>query len=192
MKSMKLFKPENNLPLSEGIEDLIIKAAYKDSNIWEWIKLKILSAGNDEIKKLWDEYKSTAESVRTIEPEKCPENIIENLSIESFSEKPSLIRDLYTAIFVKPIFTAAAITILTAVIVTSVILKNNYEYEGYKKAEVELAERQTQYALSVIGKVFKSTKRTLVEDIIPVKVSKPINQGIETVNKLFKSEGEIK
>ncbi|PKL87057.1 MAG: hypothetical protein CVV23_17325 [Ignavibacteriae bacterium HGW-Ignavibacteriae-2] len=189
---MKLFKPENNLSLSEEIEDLIIKTAYKDSNIWEWIKLKILSAGNDEIKKLWDEYRSTAESVHSIEPEKCPENIIKNLSIESFSEKPSLIRDLYTAIFVKPIFTAAAITILTAVIITSVILKNNYEYEGYKKAEVELAERQTQYALSVIGKVFKSTKRTLVDDIIPVKVSKPINQGIETVNKLFKSEGEIK
>ncbi len=191
---MKYRKYNNTEELPEELLEAIIRVAYGDAGFGERIRIRKLAAEDVRVKALLDEYCSTAESVRSIKPDECPSELIDGLKETNKirrSSKPSLFVDFYTAVFVKPAATAAVITILMLAVIVSLNIRRNNDYGIYNKAEVETADLQAKYALSIVNKVFKSTTNSLANEILMDKVSKPINEGIKTVNKLF-NQDEVK
>jgi hypothetical protein len=194
MKSTKYYKPGGNDKIPGSVVESVIRVAYGDAGLWEKMKVIYLAKSDNKIADLLNEYRQTARSVKSIKMEDCPDELLLRISGNTeyeYSPKPSVMFDIYSAIFTKPIVSAAAISVVVLVIVLSVSFNISRTYDGYEKAEVELANRQAKYALAVINKVFTSTSSSLAKDILTEKVSKPINEGIETVNKLFKGD-EVK
>ncbi|MBN1301917.1 MAG: hypothetical protein JW995_11940 [Melioribacteraceae bacterium] len=192
MAHRKYYKKDE---LPEYLLNSIVRTAYNDAGFFEKIRVERLAAKDPLIGNILKDYKETARSVHSIKIEECPQELLEIIPerrLNSRIGKPSFTVDLYTTLLSKPVSTIA-VTVLLTITVLSVVLLNRYEqFNNYDKAEVELASRQTKYALAIIGKVFNTTTKSLTDEILNEKVSKPINEGIKTVNKIFIDEGDKK
>ena len=190
MKSTKFYKDGGSKEIPEDIIESIIRVAYGDAGFRERIKIAKLAGRHQDIKNLLSEYRETADSVKSIKKDECPDELLSAISAKTEydnSPKPSVMLDVYTTFFTKPGISFAALSII-AVIIMSVSFNLTNSYSGYDKAEIEQANRQAKYAFAIINKVFTSTRNSLAKDILTDKVSKPINEGIKTVNNLFNEE----
>ena len=180
MKSKKYFK------ISDELMDSIISTAYGDAGFFERLKIYTLAGKYPEVNELLDEYRNTAESVHSIPPDECPDTVLRNIkSTAAIENRPSsFLFDIYAALFTKPAVSAIAAIVITAVLVLSVSL-NNGEYSGYTNAEIQHANMQTRQALAIVSSIFSKTEESIKKDILIDKVSKPLNNGVTTVNNLF-------
>lgn len=174
--------------------DLIIDAAYGSANFLKKIKVRFLIKENNELKVLYEEYKSTAKSVHSLDEEEIPEHVLNRVELETginlTENENTFLGDLSSILFAKPQLIFITTAVLIAVLISSIFLNEPKVQQNYSKAEIELANRQAREALALVGKVLNSTQATLTEEIIPNRVVKPINEGFEYVNELFK-KGDI-
>ncbi|MFC2084133.1 hypothetical protein ACFLS9_03670 [Bacteroidota bacterium] len=181
-------------PINEELEGKIISAAYCDLGFFERIRLRKLAKQNSYVRKLLREYEDTARSVHSLNLEDCPDKILDSVPIlvksKKYSEN-SFAVDLYTLIFSKPLVIATTVAIIMLAVVISVFINDNRTYNGYSMEEIEKANLQTKHALAIVSNIFNKTSRSLKDDIILKHVSKPINEGVNTVNNLF-IEGDNK
>jgi hypothetical protein len=183
---------KKSFEITEELRDKIISAAYGDAGFIDKIKIKRLAGKNPEVKSLIDEYSATADAAHSIKPEECPEVLLnsvrEKIGIKR-EEKKSFILDLYTALFNRPIISAAAVSILVIAVVASIIFnKNEYQY-NYTQAEIALADRQVKESLYIVSKIFNKAQTNLTDEILTARVAKPISEGFNLVNDLF-NEGD--
>ncbi len=187
-------KLENKL--NEETIDLIINAAYGNASMFQKIKVWFLIKENGELKKLYDEYKSTADSVHSLNEEELPEYVmrrIENETKVNLAENENgFFSDISSILFAKPQIIFATTAIVVGLVVSSILFKESAveSTAPYTAAEVELANKQAKEALALVGKILNSTQAALTEEIIPNRVVKPINEGFEYVNELF-NKGDI-
>ncbi len=52
----------------------------------------------------------------------------------------------------------------------------------YTKAEIELAQKQFEHSLAIVGKVFQDAEEKLDTEVISKHVSKPLNKGLDFLN----------
>jgi hypothetical protein len=180
MKSKKYFK------ISDKLMNSIIATAYGDAGFFERLKIYILAGKSPGVKDLLYEYRETAKNVHSIKPDECPDEVLNKIkSISEFENKPSsFLFDIYAALFTRPAISAIAAVVITAVLVLSVSL-NQGSFNGYTSAEIEQANRQTRQALAIVSSIFSKTEESIKKDILIDKVSKPLNNGVTTVNNLF-------
>lgn len=184
--------------IDPGEKDLIINAAYGGITLFEKLKAKKLMRENPALKKFYDEYKSTADSVHQLEKEKMPASILQNAEktteVNITRKEYSFFNDLTTIFFSKPQLAFIATAIVAALLIFSVITKQNnsidFDKSEYTKNEVELANRQAKQTLMLVSQILSSTQASVTEEIIPNRVIKPINESFEYVNDLFK-KGDI-
>jgi hypothetical protein len=177
---------KHRLNIDDNLLNRIISAAYGDSNFIEKFRIYLLAAKNKEVKKLLHEYRVTAKAVRRLEPEKCPEEIIEKLNSNSRNADrfPAAVSN-----FIYPFIYKPAVSALTAVLVISVIIfflfkpSNRNEYSDH---QVRLAEKQVKESLVLVNRVFERTAFKVENDILRDQVAKPVNKGVSTINDLFK------
>lgn len=181
---------------NEETIDLIINAAYGNISMFQKIKVRFLIRENSELKKLYDEYKSTADSVHSLNEEELPEYVlrrIENETKVNITENENgFLSDLSSILFAKPQIIFVTTAIVVGLVISSILFKEP-EVEStspYTAAEIELANKQAKEALALVGKILNSTQAALTEEIIPQKVVKPINESFEYVNELF-NKGDI-
>lgn len=181
-----------NIP--EETMDKIIRVAYGDASAKDKREINQLAMRDESVQKLLNEYLETANSVHEIKIDECPPELVERANkgtIKHEVPKRSFVFELYSLVFSKPLVSAVAIGILVAAIVTSIFINRNNMYEGYSLAEIERANSEARMALALVGKIFNETGNSITQEILTDKVGKPINEGIKSVNKLFK-EGEQK
>ncbi len=184
--------------IDPGVKDLIINAAYGSLSYSENRKAKRLIKNNPELKELYNEYKSTADSVHSLPKEKMPDSVLHNTErfteIDLSRKESSFTNDLVSIFYAKPQFTFIATAIVMAILIFSIFLKNNnsvdFESSQYTKAEVEMANRQAKQTLMLVSHILNSTTSTVTEEIIPNRVVKPINESFNYVNDLLK-KGDI-
>ncbi len=183
-------KPKKSFEITESVASKIIAAAYRDGNIFDRIKVALWVRKFPEARELYESYSATARLVKDIKLNECPDELLESIkqTTGTIKEERSFFSDLYYTIFAKPAVSAMAAVLVVAVILVSVVVNNNNRYHGFTKEEVELANIQTQQALELVGKFFKTTEEQITKEILTDKVSKPINTGIITINEIF-SEG---
>lgn len=181
---------------NEEIIDLIINAAYGSASLFQKIKVWFLIRENNELKELYNEYRSTAQSVHSLEEEQLPEYVLHKIEVETETNlsksESSFLADLTSILFEKPQLIFVTTAIVIGLIVSSIFFNQSRDINTapYTAEEVQLANKQAKEALALVGKILNTTQATLTEEIIPNKVVKPINESFEYVNELLK-EGDI-
>jgi hypothetical protein len=171
---MQYGKPNN---IDEEMLNRIIAVAYKDAHLTDRIRIYFLAKKNPDVKKLLNEYRRTANGVKKVPLEKCPDSIIKSLEIKTLEKKKSFM--------LKPayVFTITVIVISTLVVV---LLNQSKEKEHiYTKAEIELAEEQVKTSLAIVNRVFKKTEDLIQKDILPKRVAKPIHKSLSIINEVL-------
>lgn len=170
--------------ISEELQNRIISVAYGNASFLEKRRIEKLASQNEEINKLLVEYRNTANAVKTIKKEEYSGE----LKIKTIEPSRTILEDIYLVLIGKP----AVLVISTALIIFAITfsLFNNQEltYEGFSIAEVQKASIETKQALQIVNNIFSKTEDKIKYDILTKEVSKPINAGMSTVNKLFKKE----
>ncbi|MBL1212253.1 MAG: hypothetical protein HND52_02745 [Ignavibacteriae bacterium] len=179
---------KKSFEITEELRDKIISAAYGDAGFIDKIKINKLAAKYPEVKILFDEYSTTANAAHSIKLEECPDELLNSVGSKigvKRENKKSFLFDLYTALFTRPIVSAAAASILVIAIVTSIIFnKNEYQY-NYSPEEIALADKQVKESLYFVSKIFNKAQTNLTDEILTDRVAKPISKGINLVNDLF-------
>lgn len=183
---------ENKIP--EKTLDLIINAAYGSVNLFEKIKVWFLIKQNEELKSLYKEYKTTADSIHSLPHEEMPDYILERVehSIKNSIQinENSFISDLLSIFLTKPQIVFVTTAVVIGLMISSIFVREQHFNNQYSQAEIELANKQAHEALLLVSKIFNSTQTTLTEEILPNRVVKPLNESFGYVNDLFK-KGDI-
>lgn len=195
MKHTKLSKNINsNGQIPEKLLNQIISAAYGDAGLFTKIKINILAKKDKNISDTFLQFKKTADSVKEIEKEKCPEELItkafNNVKTKR-TENKSFLFDFYSIFFTKPLAsTLVAASLVIVVVLASLFNSPAVQQASITQAELDSAQKQTKEAISIVARVFAKTKKTLETDVLAQKVSEPISKGINTINELFIEGGK--
>jgi hypothetical protein len=170
--------------------DKIIRVAYGDAGIFDWLHIRLKSLSNNDIKSLLVEYRQTANVVHKLKGEEVPGHITERIKdITSGTIKSeSLTSKISFAIFSffgSKAIPAAIIGILIIVIVSMFIFKKPTPTHKYSKAEIELAQRQFQKSLAIVGKTFQKAEKSFSEDVLKNQINKNLNRGYYLVNNIL-------
>ncbi|MBU0475607.1 MAG: hypothetical protein KKF62_15775 [Bacteroidetes bacterium] len=173
--------------MNEKLKDRIISVAYGDASFLEKYRIKRLASKDKAVKNILDEYNKIAKAVHSI-------------SKEEFSGKPkikmisdlhkSILEEIYLIIIGKPAISFLAGVLLVFAISFSLLNNKKLNYEGYTIAEVQQANIEAKQAFQIVNSIFSKTENKIKYDILTEEVSKPIKEGMSTVNKLFKKEKE--
>ena len=177
-----MINPDN---ISQKLIDKIINVAYGDASITERIIVFWKASRNGEVKRILEEYKTTANSVHNINKEELPEFVIESVRrrIEFENESESLISKAYFALYSKPIFSAAVVSIFVLTIISFFLFRQPATTYKYSKAEIELAQQQLEDSFTIVSRVFNKAEQKLDKEIIKDRVSKQLNKGLNLVNE---------
>ena len=184
--------PKKSFEITEELRDKIISTAYGDAGFIDRMLVNKLARNYPEVKSLLEEYTATAKVTHSIAVDDCPEEIInsvrQKIGIKK-EEKKSFFGDLYTALFTRPVISAAAFAMVAVLVVTSIIFnKNEYQY-NYSQEEIALADKQVKESLYLVGRIFNKAQTNLTDEILTARVAKPISEGFNLVNDLF-NEGD--
>jgi len=184
-------RKKKSIEVTGELLDKIISAAYGDADVLQKLKIKYLSFKDENIKRIYLDYKTSAKAVHSLKekdfPERSSNNILSKIEAEgSFNSLPS---KTFSILFSRPIISAAAAGIIIIVVVSLLFFNKQMGSSGnetkYSKAEIELAEKQAKESLALVGFAFNKTKNILEEEVIQERVGKPIKKGFDTINKLF-------
>lgn len=182
-------KQKKSFEINKKLKRKIISVAYGDANPLDKIYIYWLARRNHAIKAELNNYQRTAQAVHSLE-EECPEELLTNLKLQNVpipKTKSSIATDFISILVNKPVASAfVAITLIVAV-AFSVIL-NRPVHKNYTSQEVQRANEQASYAIQLIGNILNETTERLENEILVEHVAKPIDKGIEIVNKLLKKE----
>ena len=180
----------------EKTVDLIINAAYGSANLFQKIEVWLRIKKSGELEHLYNEYKSTAQSVHSLEKEELPKHVLQRIESETkvdlSGRESSLFANLTSILFERPQIIFATTAVIIGLIVSSMLINQPKEINTapYTALEIQLANKQAKEALALVGKILTTTQTALTEEIIPNKVVKPINESFEYVNEILK-KGDI-
>ena len=175
----------NSVSINPKLIDKIINVAYGHASITERMIVNWKASRNDEVRKILEDYKTTANSVHNMERENLPGYVIESVRrrIEFENESENLISKIYFALFTKPVFSAAVVSIFVLAIISMFLFRQPTETPKYSNAEIELAQRQLGESIAIVNKVFNKAELRLDKEIINDRVSKQLNKGLNLVNE---------
>ncbi|RPI73063.1 MAG: hypothetical protein EHM47_06855 [Ignavibacteriales bacterium] len=162
--------------MNEELLNKIIAAAYKDAGLIDRIKIYFLAKKEPEVKKIFDEYRATASTIKNFPLERIPDSIVNSLKFETDRKKPLVLKPAY--IFAVSI---VAVTITIAVILFQI----KKDEPVYSQAEIEFAEEQVKTSLAIVNKIFKKTENLIQEEILPKRVGKPIHKSLTIINNVL-------
>jgi hypothetical protein len=174
--------------INEELLNRIISAAYGDAGLFEKIKIYFLAASNKEVKKIVKEYKQTASAVNHIQIDECPHEVIKNIKNNSVNAEDNLfisVINFLNQLFYKPMYAAAIVLILVSAAV-SLFLFNQKSENQISNQQVAAAEEQVKQSIVFVNRIFERTAGRVENDVLKKQVAKPVNEGISTINNLFK------
>lgn len=177
--------------MDEQLLNRIISVAYKDATFLEKIKIYKLANKNPEVKATLNEYKTVAVQTHKIDLDLCPDEVVQN-SKKISKMKPikenSLIFDIYSFIFGKPAVSFAILSLFVLALASTFIFTRIEIHQQYSKQEIELADKQVKHSLALIGEVFKKTTKTVEEDVLAYRVSKPIKESLNLIDNYLQGD----
>jgi hypothetical protein len=181
--------------VEKNLLNKIISVAYGDASIFDRIKIYGLSKNNAEIKSILDDHKKIADAAHQLNLEKCPQKIIDSVQVKNGQKHvntSSLLTDLYTFIFGKPILSTAVFSIIILALVSTLIFRRPEIHQQYSKQEIEVADQQVKQSLALIAGVFNKTKTTVEYDVLTDRVSRPIKESFNIVNEFLQGDNNEK
>ncbi len=174
--------------IDEKLLNKIIAVAYKDAGLYDRLIVWINSIKDREIKKVLNGYKLTASSVHSLDEKKLPEasliSVYRKIGQREKSEPavPFFHSFIHSFDFSKPLVSSAAIGLIIIAIISILLFYNPQPEQKYSRAEIELAQKQFEHSLAIVGKVFQDAEEKLDNEVISKHVSKPLNKGLDFLN----------
>jgi hypothetical protein len=170
--------------------DKIINVAYGDANIIDKFIVTWKAAGDENIKNLLEEYRSTAFKVRKLKDAELPDYVIENvksriLSRETTGNISAKISYPFLNLISQKAIQLAAASIVILSVISFLIFNEPAPTRKYTKAEIELAESQLKLSLAIVGKVFTKAEKGFSQEILNKRVNKTLNKGYYLVNNIL-------
>lgn len=176
--------------LDQRLIDKIIRVAYGDAGIFDWLHIELKSLTNNKIRSLLEEYRQTANVVHKLKGEEVPEHITERIksikggTIKSESLTTKISYAIFS-IFSNKAIPATVIAIVLIVIVSIFFFKEAAPTHKYSKAEIELAQKQFQKSLAIVGRTFQKAEKSFSEEILKNQINKNLNRGYYLVNNVL-------
>jgi hypothetical protein len=176
--------------MNQNLVDKIIKVAYGDAGIFDWLFIHLKAVFNKEIKSILTDYKNTAKAVHHLNQEDVPDHIIENVNarINSASERNSIDLGISYGLFSffgKKAIPATVFGIIIASVISFFLLREPEPTQKYSKAEIELAEIQLKQSLAIVGRAFQKAEKSFNEEILDNQINKNLNRGYYLVNNIL-------
>lgn len=174
--------------MDEKLLNRIIAVAYGDASWYEKFKVNRLAKKREDVQLFLEEYTQIANKIKTLRSETIPEEIIfkvkQNINLQKEPPK-SILFDLYSMIFGKPVFSGIIVSIIILAIASALIIKRPEIHNIYTQQEIQLADQQVKQSLALIAGVFNKTKSTVENDVLTNRISKPLKNSITKVNEFF-------
>jgi len=174
--------------IDEKLLDKIIAVAYKDAGLYDRLIVWMNARKDQEIKRILNEYKLTASSVHSLDEEKLPDanlkDVYHKIGQREKSEPavPFIHSFIHSFDFSKPLVSSAAIGLIIIAVASVLLFHNPQPEQKYSRAEIELAQKQFEHSLAIVGKVFQDAEEKLDTEVISKHVSKPLNKGLDFLN----------
>ncbi len=179
--------------MKEELLNKIISVAYGDAGIKDKISIYFLAYKNEEIRKVYAEYKKVAANTKKLNLEECPQHIVEKVSkltVQNKYKEQSLLLDLYSFLFRRPKFSAAIVATIVLAIVSTFIFKRPEIQNHYSIQEIEIADAQVKQSLSLVSELLHKTRDTVEKEILAERVSKPMRESLYIVNNYLQGENK--
>jgi len=175
---------------SNKLINKIIKVAYGDAGLLDWIYIHLKSISNEEIKSVLEEYRNTADAVHKLNQEELPQYISEKVKSYTggFNKKGSILSSFPYGVysfFGKKAIPATMFGILIVFIISFLILKEPAPSYKYSKAEIELAQKQFQKSIAIVGSAFQKAEKSFSDEILKNQINKNLNRGYYLVNNIL-------
>lgn len=178
--------------IAEEMVDKIISVAYGDASLWVKIKVMRFVSQNGEALNLLNSYKKVSAEVKQLGEEEFPHELCKSIELKTISAPKTnnrFIYDFLSIVLARPIVSAATSVILIAAIVTSLIINKPVQYNyNYSAVEITEAEKQAEYALSVVSKFLNETHSTLQREVLGKVVAEPFDKSLQIVNNLLEGD----
>ena len=170
--------------------DKIICVAYRDGSIIDKIIVAWKAAGDDNVKNLLEEYRTTFNKLKKLKQVDLPDYVIEkvekNITLQK-SERGFFgnIMFYFFKIFCGKAVPVAAAGIVILAFISFLIFRQPVPAHTYTKAEIELAEYQLKQSLAIVGKVFTKAEKNFSQDILNKQLNKKWRKGYYLVNNIL-------
>ena len=164
--------------INEEYLNKIISVAYGDAILIDKVKIYLDARRDTNIKKILNEYRTTAREVHLISSEEFKGSVpVNNPKISSW------LLNYLNQFFRRPILsTAMALMITVGVAGYFIISSNDSPINGYSKAELTLAEKQAKESFAIVASIMNKTGNKLKNEVFVEKINKPINKTLIIVN----------
>jgi hypothetical protein len=163
--------------MDEKLLNRIISAAYGDSSLREQIKIRRIIKSDAEAEKIYNSYKRTALNVHKLPDIGTPPYLIENAK-KRIGPKTYLSFDM-----LRP--AAGFAVILIAAVIGFFSLLETRQQPAYSEAEIQTAEIQARESIAIVNRILNRTTSAIGNEILPDKVSKPVQKGLDIINNLL-------
>jgi hypothetical protein len=162
--------------MDEKLLNRIISAAYGDSSMAERLRIRRIVKTDPEAKRVYDSYRNTAKKVYALPEEVCPPEILEK------TKKKININVVQRNQFLRPAAAFAVIFIAAVIALFSLLDPKQPEYTAHEIREADVQARQS---LALVNRILNRTTSTIGNEILPEKVSKPVQKGLTIINNLL-------
>jgi hypothetical protein len=163
--------------MDEKLLNRIISAAYGDGRFIDRLMVRRIIRRDPEAKRVYDSYRSVARKVHHMTGVTCPPELLEK------TKKKINIPVVERNQFLRP--AAAFAVIFIAAVLAVFSLMNSETNSEYTAAEIRTAEVQTRQSLALVNRILNRTTSTIGNEILPDKVSKPVQKGLNIINNLL-------
>lgn len=171
--------------MKEEMIDKIISVAYGDASLQDKILIYLRSFKEKEVKKVLLEHKQIARKTQNLQAEQLPDRVVNevknNIKKNNFGVN-SILTDMISVIYRKPILIGVTVTAIFLAIVSTFVIDRPEIKEHYTKQEIELADEQVRESLNLVVQVLNKTKTTLEKDVLEHRVTRPIQKSIFLVD----------
>lgn len=163
--------------ISEEYLDKIISVAYKDTGLFDRLKIYFDARKNPDIKKILDEYRTTAKSVHSLLQEE-----FQGKSTKFKSKRSDWLLNYINIFFRRPIISTAMALMIIAGVMGYFIIDRNNSTNGYSQNELAVAEKQAKESFAIIASIMNKTEDKLKNEVFYQKINRPINKTITILN----------
>lgn len=183
----------NFTEINEELNDKIIAAAYGSASLKTRLDILRLIRKDAAVRDLYYEYRRTAGFVKDLKKIECPDYISDRAEKKAgikLKKEKSMLLDFYTVMFSRPAVSFALTVILIISVALSALLFERQAAinQKYSEQQVAMADRQVKETLAMVGGILNRSQDKVVKEILPAQVSKPINDGLNVINDIFKEK----
>jgi len=176
--------------LDNKLINKIIKVAYGDADMFSWVYIRLKSLTDKEVKLLLEEYRQTANVVHKLKQEDIPEHINERIkSITGIIGKNESLLASFSyriySLFGGKAIPATVVGVLIIFIISIFLIRQPAPTHKYSKAEIELAQKQFQKSLAIVGSAFQKAEKSFSDEILKNQINKNLNRGYYLVNNIL-------